>query len=104
MYADEIEQPFDSIESAHDFMNVLAETILDAMKDLNRDQELAVRDGQQRRADAIELAMFKLKALSCHVHKSRIALNDLRTIRRLILNERQIPERAMAAGVGAPAL
>jgi len=53
MYADEIEQPFDSIESAHDFMNVLAETILDAMKDLNRDQELAVRDGQQRRADAI---------------------------------------------------
>jgi len=101
MYVDDIEQPFDSIESAHDFMNVLAETILDAMKDLNRDQELAIRDGQQRRAEAIELAMFKLKTLNCHVHKSRIALNDLRTIRRLILNERQPRERAMAVGMAA---
>ena len=101
MYDDEIEQPFDSIESAHDFMNILADTILDAMKDLHRDQELAVQDGQQRRADAIELAMFKLKTLNCHVHKSRIILNDLRTIRRLILNERETSRRAMVVGTGA---
>jgi hypothetical protein len=100
MYADEIEQPFDSIESAHDFMNILADTILEAMKDLHRDQELAVRDGQQRRVDAIQLAMFKLKTLNCHVHKSRITLNDLRTIRRLILNERATG-RAVAAGMEA---
>ena len=97
MSTDETIRCFDSIESAQDFMKVLAETILDSMKDLNRDQQAALRDGQARQAQAIELAIFKLKRLGCHVHKSRIILNDLRTVRRLILNERQPKERAMAA-------
>jgi len=100
MATDQIELPFDSIESAYDFMNVLAETILDANKDLHRDHVIAVRDGQTRRARAIELALFKTKTLSCHVHKSRRALNDLRTIRRLILNERTPPEKVIAAMQG----
>jgi hypothetical protein len=79
---------FDSIESAQDFMQILAETILEAMTDLNSQRQEALRDGENRRAQAIELAMFKLKMLSCYVFKSRRMLNDLRTIRRLILNER----------------
>ena len=78
MYSDEIELPFDSIESAQDFMNVLADTILDAMMDLNHEHQMAVRDGLERRAQAIDLAQFKVKMLSCYIHKSRIALNDLR--------------------------
>ena len=90
------EQPFDSIESAHDFMNILAETIMDAIKDLHRDHEVAVRNGWTRPAQAIELAIFKAKTLGCHVHKSRRTLNDLRTIRRLILNERMSPESVIA--------
>jgi len=97
MAVDNIEQPFDSIESAQDFMNVLAETILDAFKDLHRDYVTAVRDGQTRRAQAIELALFKAKSLSCHVYKCRRTLNDLRTIRRLILNERMPPEKVIAS-------
>jgi len=97
MPATEIEQCFDSIESVQDFMTILADTILDSMKDLNRDRELAVQDGEDRRARAIELAQYKLKMLGCYVHKSRQALNDLRTIRRLIFSERQAPEKAMAA-------
>lgn len=96
MPLDLIEQPFDSIESAYEFMNILAQTILDNMKDLRRDFDFATRDGQERRARAIELAIFKCKALNCHVHKSRRTLNDLRTIRRLILNERMAPEVALA--------
>ena len=98
MTADRIEQPFDSIESAYDFMNVLAETILAAMQDLHRDHQSAMKDGLERRARAIELALFKTKTLNCYVHKSRRTLNDLRTIRRLILNERMTPE-AVAASV-----
>jgi hypothetical protein len=89
---DQIEQPFDSIESAYEFMNVLAETILLNMSDLRDHHKLAVQDGQDRRAKAIELALFKAKILSCYVHKSRRTLNDLRTIRRLILNERMTAE------------
>jgi hypothetical protein len=88
MSPNEIQQPFDSIESAQDFMNVLAEIILDEMKDLKRDYDLAMRDGEERRGRALELAMFKLKTLCCYVQKSKRTLNDLRMLRRLILNER----------------
>jgi hypothetical protein len=96
MPSDSIEQPFDSIESAQAYMNILAETVLDVVKELHRDHEIALRDGQERRAKAIELATFKLKMLGCYVHKSRRALNDLRTLRRLILNERMTVEQALA--------
>ncbi len=91
------EQPFDSIESAIEFMNVLAETVLDAKRDLYRDHKLAVCKRQQRRAQALELAQFKLKLLSSYIFKSRRALNDLRTIRRLLLNERLPIERVLTA-------
>jgi len=77
-------------------MDVLAETVVEAMRDLNRDRQIAVQENQTRRIRAIELAMFKLKTLNCHVHKSRRALNDLRMIRRLILNERLTVEEVLA--------
>jgi hypothetical protein len=96
MFAEAIEQPFDSIESAHEYMNILATTTLEVMSDLKRDRELALRDGDPRRAQAIDLAIFKLKMLGCHVHKSRRMLNDLRIIRRLILNERSSVESVIA--------
>lgn len=92
----DVEQPFDSIESAHDFMNVLADTVLDAMKDVNHQRRVAIESGDQRQAQALELAQFKLKSLLCHVHKGRRDLNDLRMLRRLILNERLTIEQVMA--------
>ena len=61
MPLNEIEQPFDTIESAHDFMNVLAETILDSVKDLDREHLFSLKEGEERRAQAVELAMFKLR-------------------------------------------
>jgi hypothetical protein len=97
MSMDEMDRPFDSIESAHEFMTVLAETVLDAMKELHLERQVAVREGEGRRGQAIELAQFKLKTLNCHLYKSRRILNDLRMIRRLILSERETVERAMAA-------
>ena len=97
MSASEVGGPFDSIESAHDFMDVLAQTVLDAMQDLRKEEQIALAQGYTRRAKAIGLALFKCKTLVCHVHKSRRALNDLRTLRMLILDERATPERVMAA-------
>jgi hypothetical protein len=66
------------------------------MKDLNRQYQEALRDGQDRHAQAISLAIYKLKTLSCYIHKSRRTLNDLRTIRRLILNERLTADQVVA--------
>ncbi len=97
MTPDLIEQPFESIESAHDFMNILAQTVLDAMPELNLELQRAVHDGDDRRAKAIELAQFKLKTLSCNVYRCRRLLNDLRTLRRLILNERLTVENVIAS-------
>ena len=96
MLVDEIERPFDSIESAHDYMDILATTILEVKGELQRDREIALRDGEQRRAQAIDLAIFKLKTLNCYVFKSRRTLNDLRILRRLILNERLSVESVIA--------
>jgi hypothetical protein len=97
MFASEIEQPFESIESAHDFMNILATTILEVKGELQRDRDCALRDGEQRKAQAIDLAIFKLKTLNCYVFKSRRTLNDLRILRRLILNERLTAESVIAS-------
>ncbi len=88
MSAEEVEQPFESIESAQEYMNLLATTALDVLNELKCDRDQALRDGERRRAQAIDLAIFKLKMFSCYVYKSRRALNDLRILRRLILNER----------------
>jgi len=96
MSTDTIEGPFDSIESAQDFMNVLAETILDAMKDLHYQRQMAMNDGEERRARALELAIYKAKTLGCYVHKSRRTLNDLRMLRRLVQNERLTVEHLIA--------
>jgi hypothetical protein len=96
MFAEEIERPFDSIESAHDYMDILASTTLEALGELKRDRDRALRDGDQRRAQAIDLAIFKLKSLNCYVYKSRRMLNDLRILRRLILNERLSVESIIA--------
>jgi hypothetical protein len=97
MTANEPDLPFGSIESAYAFMDVLAESILEVMKELNFEQKAALREGAARRAQAIELAQYKLKMLTCYVNKSRRTLNDLRMIRRLILNERLTIEHVMAA-------
>jgi hypothetical protein len=96
MSAEEIDQPFESIESAHDYLNILAATTLEAMNELRRDRDEALRAGDLRRAKAIDLAMFKLKMLGCYVFKSRRMLNDLRILRRLILNERLSVESVSA--------
>jgi hypothetical protein len=97
MQVDEIEHPFNSIESAQEFVDVLADTVLDAVKELNQQYQEAVGAGLDRRAQAINLALLKLKTLNCSVFKCRRMLNDLRILRRLILDERATVERVMAA-------
>ena len=81
-------KPFDSIESAREFIVLLEESIREAMAD--------VKDagaGSDAQTEALALALFKMNQLSIHVHKSRCLLDDLCSIRR------QLAEKGMAAGV-----
>ena len=81
-------QPFDSIESAHEFIVLLESSIEDAVSDVKGHLEDATADQDQRRSEALTLALFKMNQLSTHMHKSRRILNDLRSIRRLLFSER----------------
>jgi hypothetical protein len=88
MRNNEIEQPFESIESAHEFMVLLAASIEEAVRDVRKDRDVALDEEEERRVQALDLALYKLKLLDTHVVKSRRILNDLRAIRRLLFNER----------------
>jgi hypothetical protein len=83
------ETPFDSIEGSQEYVSLLAEAIEEARQDVDADIAVAIGEGADRRAEALQLVSFKLAKLTLHIGSSRRILNDLRTLRRLLLAERQ---------------
>lgn len=81
--------PFDTVEGAHEYVQLLAEAIAEAEASVTDDIAAARAHGASRRVDALQLVAFKLQKLQAHVTSSRRLLNDLRTLRRLLLDERQ---------------
>jgi hypothetical protein len=89
------EGPFDSIESAYQFVSLLREALDEAHAEIQDDTEAAERTaGAERRAQALRLVDFKLNELRRHMLASLVLLNDLRTLRRLLLGERRDSENA----------
>lgn len=97
----EAETPFDSIEGSHEYVALLAEALAEARHDVDAEVQLAEREGAQRRKEALILVSYNLAKLNLHITTSRRILNDLRTLRRLLLDERQNPAREKAAQAGA---
>ena len=91
---DPSETPFDSIESSHQYVALLAQAIEEARRDVEADIALAMADRADRRRDALQLVLFNLAKLESHMNASRRILNDLRTLRRLLLDERALHEAA----------
>jgi hypothetical protein len=83
------ETPFDSIEGAHEYVGLLAEAIAEAEGAIQEDIAEARDQGAVRRAQALHIVAFKLEKLRTHIGSSHRILNDLRTLRRLLLEERQ---------------
>lgn len=88
------ETPFDNIESSHEYVSLLAEAIAEALLDVEADMALADADGATRRREALQLVSFNLTKLKGQMSSSRRILNDLRTLRRLLLDERH-PQRTL---------
>lgn len=88
------ETPFDSIEGSHEYVALLAEAIEEARRDVEADIAIAVQEGADRRREALQLVSYNLAKLSLHIKTSRRILNDLRTLRRLLLAERQPEQQA----------
>jgi hypothetical protein len=96
------ETPFGSIESSHRYLSLLAEAIDEASASLKEMIDLAVARGESRQEEALRLAAFKLSRLAEHIRASRALLNDLRTLRRLLLAERGASVGSEAGAEASP--
>src|SRR5579884_1898639 len=89
-----MEIPFESIENAHEYIRLLAETVSASMHDI----ATLGRDGMSdRRIEALRIVEYNLEKLQRHLRMSGRALNDLRTLRRLLFEERPLAKEGTAS-------
>ena len=86
------ETPFDSLESAHEYVRLLVTEVEDARASIQGDIAAADRDRAARRLDALHIVDYKLRQLAQHLAASRRLLNDLKLLRRLLVGEDGNPE------------
>jgi hypothetical protein len=86
---------FESIESAQEYLALLAQTVLEAKKDNDIDIDSRATTESPRHVEALRMISYNLEKLERHVKMSRRILNDLRTLRRLLHQERQSPKIAV---------
>ena len=94
--------PFDSVENAQQYVRLLLDAIIEAKQEIDADLAAATNSRLERRLQALQLVQFKLSKLENNLQNSSRLLNDLRTLRRLLLDERAepaapIPDRTPAA-------
>jgi len=80
---------------------MLADAVDEARRDVEADIAAAEQEGADRRKEALLLISYNLAKLNLHITTSRRILNDLRSLRRLLLSERTASaaeEKAMAPG------
>jgi hypothetical protein len=84
------DSPFDTIENAHEFMTLLAQTVFETKLEIEADVARESSSNYPRRTEALKLALYTLTRLEFHMDRSRRILNDLRTLRRLLFEERTL--------------
>lgn len=82
------ESPFDNIESAQEYLALLSQALEEATANAEADILGETNSHTARRREALRLVLYKLEKLEQHIKVSRRLLNDLRTLRRLLLEER----------------
>ena len=82
-------KPFDSIEGSLEYVGLLREAVQKARNAVEAEVMRASSEGASRRLEALRLVTYKLDRLGSHVDGSHRLLNDLRTLKRLLLGERQ---------------
>lgn len=85
----ESETPFDSIEGSYEYVDMLADAIEEARRDVEAEVALAEKESAERRKQGLLLVSYNLAKLESHITTSRRILNDLRTLRRVLLSERK---------------
>ncbi len=89
-----LQTPFDSIENAHQYVRLLVDAIAEAKTEIGADLDSVAQAKSDRRVEALRVVQFKLDKLEQHLTSSSRLLNDLRSLRRLLLDERPEPAAA----------
>jgi hypothetical protein len=82
------DSPFDSIESAQEYVRLLESQVEYVRASIQADITEADREGAARRLDALYIVDYKLKQLAQYMSGSSRILNDLRLLRRLLIVDR----------------
>ena len=85
----ESDNPFSTIESAQGFVKLLTKAAREAKQELEALVEREPASEVSRRLDALRISLYSVSKLETHMHHSSRILNDLRTLRRLLLAERE---------------
>jgi len=80
--------PFETIESAQEFLGLLTQALLESQVAIEEDIRAQTATVSPRRLDALKLIAYNLERLSVHMTRSHRILNDLRMLRRLLHEER----------------
>ena len=94
--SDKAGSPFDSIESAHEFVTLLAATVGEAKREVEADVQRETGLDSPRRLEALRTALYSMEKLELHMNKSRRILNDLSSLRRLLFDERSASAKSIA--------
>lgn len=78
---------FETIESAQEYLGLLTQALLESQEAVKADMQVQV-SSTPRRLDALKLIVYNLEKLNVHLERSHRILNDLRTLRRLLHQER----------------
>jgi len=91
--------PFDNIESSHQYVSLLHDAIEEARREVDEEIAFSTSENGERRKEALQIVAYNLAKLSFHMQTSGRLLNDLRTLRRLLLAERKpVQARVKVAG------
>ena len=75
---------FQTIESASDFVTLLAETVIEAKRDVEGDVLRESSATNSERLDVLRMALYSLSKLEGYMGKSCHILNDLRRQQNLL--------------------
>ncbi len=95
--ANESDTPFDSIEGSYQYVDMLAEAIAEAKHEVEEEVGLAEKESANRRKQGLLLVSYNLAKLEGHMTASRRILNDLRTLRRVLMSERKSAQTVVRA-------
>lgn len=83
--------PFETIESAQEFLALLAQVVSESRDAVAADVQMQAQTASPKHIQALDLIVYKLDKLSSHLKQTRRILNDLRMLRRLLHQEKAEP-------------